>query len=344
MSQPVAELEGIHKAFGDTWALKGVDLALKEGEFFSLLGASGCGKTTLLRILSGLEFPTRGTVKLDGRDVAHVPANRRDTHQVFQSYALFPHMNVEENVGYGLRVRGVAASEQRQRVRDVLELVALTDLVRRMPAQLSGGQRQRVALARALVCRPRVLLLDEPLSALDTELRRTMRAELRRLQRSLGTTFVLVTHDQEEALALSDRLAVMREGKVEALGEATAVYDRPRTRYVASFLGAANVLPIELLDAGRARFLGVVLPLAHGRGPGSANAALRREQLTLGGPQDGVPAIVEEVVFHGATADVSLKCSSGERVVAIVAGRAAPQPRETVHLHFSPEDVIVLDD
>ena len=233
-------LEHVEKRFDDVVALDGVSAEIGEGEFFSLLDPSGCGKTTLLRCIAGFEEPTRGIIRIDGRDMTGVPANHRPTNMVFQSYAIFPHLNVEGNVGYGLRKIGIRGEEARSRIREALEMVDLAGYETRASGQLSGGQRQRVALARALVMRPRVLLLDEPLSALDKKLRQQMQIELRQLQRHVGITFILVTHDQEEALIMSDRVAVMFDGRIAQLDTPETLYRRPVNRTVASFIGVMN--------------------------------------------------------------------------------------------------------
>jgi putative spermidine/putrescine transport system ATP-binding protein len=235
-------LEGIRKTFGDVVAVAGVDLDVKAGEFFSLLGPSGCGKTTCLRMIAGFEEPTAGRILLQGRDVSREPAYLRDVNTVFQDYALFPHMTVGANVEYGLKVKHIARAERRTRVHDALQMMRLERLDRRKPGELSGGQRQRVALARALVNQPRVLLLDEPLGALDLKLRQQMQIELKGIQERLRMTFIYVTHDQEEALTMSDRLAVMNQGRVEQVGSPAEVYERPSTSFVAGFVGASNVL------------------------------------------------------------------------------------------------------
>jgi len=235
-------LEGVVKRFGDVVAVDGVDLDVREGEFFSMLGPSGSGKTTCLRMIAGFERPTAGRVLLGGVDVGEMPPYERDVNTVFQDYALFPHMTVVENVGYGLMVRKAPKSERAARAEEALEMVRLTGFGARKPAQLSGGQRQRVALARALVMRPRVLLLDEPLGALDLKLRQAMQVELKEIQQAVGLTFIYVTHDQEEALTMSDRLAVFNHGRVEQVGTPAEVYERPATGFVAGFVGVSNVL------------------------------------------------------------------------------------------------------
>ena len=242
--QPAADvrLEGVRKSFGDVVAVDDVDLEIDQGEFFSLLGPSGSGKTTTLRLIAGFALPDEGVVELGGRDVTQLPPYRRDVNTVFQDYALFPHMTVGENVAYGLRIRKVAREERRRRADEALGLVRLSGLAGRKPSQLSGGQRQRVALARALVNRPRVLLLDEPLGALDLKLRQEMQVFLKGLQSELGITFLYVTHDQEEALTMSDRLAVFNEGRIEQVGPPAEVYEHPQSEFIAGFVGVSNVL------------------------------------------------------------------------------------------------------
>ena len=247
---PIIRLEGVSKRFGQTAALDDVSLEVNEGEFFALLGPSGCGKTTLLRLLAGFETPDRGRILIDGEDVGATPPNRRPVNMVFQSYAVFPHMSVAANVGYGLRMDGAPAAERRQRVEEALALVHLDGLGERRPDQISGGQRQRVALARALVKRPRVLLLDEPLSALDAKLREQMRFELAQLQRTVGITFVMVTHDQSEALALADRAAVMDQGVLRQVSTPEGLYERPASRFVADFIGQVNLFEATLVECG----------------------------------------------------------------------------------------------
>jgi len=243
VSGPIVKIEGLTKRFGAVTAVDRVDLEIGRGELFALLGGSGCGKTTLLRMLAGFETPDAGRLLIDGHDMTGVPPHLRPVNMMFQSYALFPHMTVAENVGYGLRREGVARAETDRRVAEALEQVHLADLGRRRPAQLSGGQRQRVALARALVKRPKLLLLDEPLAALDRKLREGTRFELVRLQEQLGLTFVMVTHDQEEAMSMASRLAVMNAGRVVQVGSPHEVYEHPASRFVADFIGIANILP-----------------------------------------------------------------------------------------------------
>ncbi|MBV9006775.1 MAG: spermidine/putrescine ABC transporter ATP-binding protein, partial [Solirubrobacterales bacterium] len=242
-------LRGLTKRFDDQLAVDGIDATINGGEFFSLLGPSGCGKTTTLRMIAGFERPTAGEIVLDGVDVASVPPHERNVHTVFQNYALFPHLNVFDNVAFGLRRRKLAKDEVRRRVQEALALVELHGLANRTPRQLSGGQQQRVALARALVLRPAVLLLDEPLGALDAKIRKQLRVELKALQEEVGITFIFVTHDQEEALSMSDRVAVMNAGRVEQVGSPPEVYEDPATVFVADFLGVSNLMEAEAVGS-----------------------------------------------------------------------------------------------
>lgn len=242
MTKPILKLEKIYKSFGDTKVLKGIDLDCYEGEFITLLGPSGCGKTTTLRIISGLETPDSGNIYLEDKNVTGLEPNKRDVNTVFQNYALFPHMNVEANIAYSLKLKKKPKDEIVETVKEVLDLVQLPGYEKRLPSELSGGQRQRVAIARALVNRPKVLLLDEPLGALDLQLRRQMQTELKRLQKQLEIAFIYITHDQEEALNMSDRIAVMKDGDFDQLGSADEIYNRPKTSYVATFVGNANII------------------------------------------------------------------------------------------------------
>lgn len=241
MKEVILRLEGVCKSFGETQVLKGIDLEVEKGEFITLLGSSGCGKTTTLRIIAGLENADEGRVFLEGKDITELVPNKRDVNTVFQNYALFPHMTVAENIGYGLKIRKKSKEEIEKKVEEMLDLVQLKGFEKRMPDQLSGGQRQRIAIARAVANEPKVLLLDEPLGALDLKLRRQMQLELKRLQKQLGITFIYITHDQEEAINMSDRIAVMHEGVFEQIGTPNEIYYQPRTSYVASFVGDANI-------------------------------------------------------------------------------------------------------
>jgi putative spermidine/putrescine transport system ATP-binding protein len=295
---PAIRLRGLRKTFGPVVAVEHLDLDVADGEFFAMLGPSGSGKTTVLRMIAGFETPTAGTIELAGLDTTAVPAFRRDVNTVFQDYALFPHMSVEQNVGYGQMVRRVERRERRRRVGEALDLVRLGDLATRRPTQLSGGQRQRVALARALVNRPKVLLLDEPLGALDLKLREQMQVELKAIQREVGITFVFVTHDQDEALTLCDRLAVFNNGRIEQAGPAADVYESPATRFVAEFVGTSNVIDGGLVGAAgtvsvRPEKIGVY-----------RDGATAEDDITVAG-------VVREVVYAGAETRVVVDVPNG---------------------------------
>jgi putative spermidine/putrescine transport system ATP-binding protein len=337
---PAVRLRGLRKVFaaGDVVAVDGVDLDVADGEFFSMLGPSGSGKTTVLRLVAGFELPTAGTVELGGRDVTRLAPFERDVNTVFQDYALFPHLDVLGNVEYGLRVRKVAKAERRERAEQALATVRLEGFGRRRPGQLSGGQRQRVALARALVNRPRVLLLDEPLGALDLKLREEMQVELKAIQREVGITFVFVTHDQEEALSLSDRVAVFNKGRIEQVGTPQEVYERPATAFVAGFVGTSNLLSPEatrtLLGA---EGLWTVRPeriavLPDGKAPDADGDA---RTVVAGGE-------VREVVYAGATTKVVVVLDAGGELVALAPGGAVPARGERVRLAWRPEDAYRL--
>ena len=303
------ELANLEKFYGDQRVLNGINLTIESGEFFSLLGPSGCGKTTTLRLIGGFEAIEHGSVHIDGVDMRDVPAERRPVNTVFQSYALFPHMTVADNVRFGLRFQTCTKAEAKQRVSEALALVRLEEYAGRRPHQLSGGQQQRVALARSLVLRPKVLLLDEPLGALDAKLRRTLQLELRALHREVGITFVYVTHDQEEALAMSDRLAVMHAGDVVQVGTPQQVYDSPSNTYVADFLGLANLLPGDVMTPGWLQIAGVAIAADTGDHNGACTVLVRPERLRLVGAGEGdFQAIVDSVEFLGPNIHVHLRC------------------------------------
>ena len=320
----VIELDGVTKRFGEVTAVDAVSLALLEGEFFALLGPSGCGKTTLLRVLAGFEHPDEGRVRLDGSDITDLRASRRPVNLMFQSYALFPHMTVRGNISYGLEMEKLARPEIDRRVDEVMDMAELGEFANRKPDQLSGGQRQRVALARALVKRPRVLLLDEPLGALDKKLREQMQLELKRLQHEVGITFVVVTHDQEEALVMADRVALMKDGRIEQLGAPEALYENPASRFVAGFIGVTNFFE------GEAAPDGVKLNghgLLKGRVPdgieagAAAAVAVRPERLTLSTTAiDGANAVkgeIAEIAYHGGDLQVHVTAKGVERRVMV---------------------------
>jgi ABC-type Fe3+/spermidine/putrescine transport system ATPase subunit len=341
------ELRGLSKRYGAAVAVAGVDLMIEEGEMVALVGPSGCGKTTVLRLIAGLIEPDDGKVLIGGADVTRAPVHKRNLGLVFQSYALFPHLTVFENIAFGLRRRGVSNPEVTRRVKAVLELVQLGVLAARYPKQLSGGQQQRVALARSVVTEPRVLLLDEPLSNLDASLRDEMRVELRRLQQRLGITTVFVTHDQQEALTLADRMAVMRAGRIEQLGSPQEVYERPANGFVAGFVGRSNLFDIEARFDGLRGPGGIPL-LAAGPQPAGARlrAALRHEKLRLDGtPPEGANTFPAEILlraFAGAQVQYVLRLDAGPEWLAEGPAHPAIPQGARVTAWFAPEDLILL--
>jgi spermidine/putrescine transport system ATP-binding protein len=326
--RPSVELERVTKRFGDFTAVRELDLSVGSGEFFTLLGPSGCGKTTTLRMVAGFERPSDGRILLDGVDVVDLPPFKRPTNTVFQSYALFPHLSVEENVAFGLRRKGVARREVKSRVGAELERVGLTREVRRKPRQLSGGQQQRVALARALINLPTVLLLDEPLGALDLKLRKGLQIELKNIQRDVGITFVYVTHDQEEALTMSDRIAVMNHGVVEQVDSPEGVYERPRSEFVAGFIGVSNLMPGSVVGAGRLKLdAGVTVPGSlNGLGQGErCQAVVRPEKLELSRLEDPAPpdrpsveGLIEASVYLGTATQMVVRLAGDTTLTALV--------------------------
>ena len=341
-ADPAISLRGLSKHFGDVRAVDDIDLEISDGEFFSMLGPSGSGKTTVLRLIAGFEQPTAGTIELDGEDVTRRAPFDRDVNTVFQDYALFPHMSVLENVAYGLRVRGVRKSERRRQAEEALATVQLAHLAGRRPGQLSGGQRQRVALARSIVVRPKVLLLDEPLGALDLKLREQMQVELKQLQRDLGITFVFVTHDQEEALTLSDRIAVFSEGRIVQLGSPQEIYEQPASEYVASFVGTSNIFD----SATSSRLLGR-----------DGVHALRPEKITLreaaGETSVSVdakvvraPGVIAESIYLGTGHRLHVRLEDGTEVVVLEQSTSTEADREhrgeRVVASWSLDDLVPL--
>jgi putative spermidine/putrescine transport system ATP-binding protein len=335
---PAIGLHGLRKSFGPVEAVTGVDLEIADGEFFSMLGPSGSGKTTVLRMIAGFESPTAGTVSLGGRDVTRLAPFERDVNTVFQDYALFPHMSVQQNVEYALRVRKVPRAQRRERAAQALRTVQLEGYGERGPGALSGGQRQRVALARALVNQPKVLLLDEPLGALDLKLREEMQVELKAIQREVGITFVFVTHDQQEALTMSDRVAVFNHGRIEQVGAPAEVYERPATPFVAGFVGSSNLLTGEVAKAVLGR---------------DGVFSVRPEKIRLGGPPASVGEIdatgqIVEVIYAGAATRFVVDLDSGGRVVAVQqnqqtsAGDVAALRGKPVRLAWAAEHVVEL--
>lgn len=326
----ILELNSIRKSFGETNVLNGISLSVHKGEFITLLGSSGCGKTTTLRIISGLETADSGTVLLEGNDVVSVPPNKRNVNTVFQSYALFPHMTVAGNIGYPLKIKKTPKSEIKKRVTEMLSLVQLDGYEGRMPAELSGGQRQRVAIARALISQPKILLLDEPLGALDLQLRRQMQLELKRLQKKLGLTFIYITHDQEEALNMSDRIAVMKDGRFEQIGTPAEIYDSPKTSFVASFVGSSNLISgiVKEIDGNTVTFenqsgTGQFDSASHIFNKGeNVTVSVHAEQIQISlstGSSDTngtLSGIIEEKSFAGGMLRISVSLTNGEKIIA----------------------------
>jgi spermidine/putrescine transport system ATP-binding protein len=361
--QPSVQLESVTKRFDDVTAVDDLSLALDPGEFFTLLGPSGCGKTTTLRMVAGFEEPSDGRVLIDGEDVVSLPAHKRPTNTVFQSYALFPHLSVGDNVAFGLKRKAVARDEIDRRVREELERVGLAAETNRRPNQLSGGQQQRVALARALVNYPKVLLLDEPLGALDLKLRKGLQVELKRIQREVGITFLYVTHDQEEALTMSDRIAVMNEGRVEQVGTAEDVYERPATAFVAGFIGVSNLMPGVVSRDGEGGALrldsGVEVSVAVDglRAGERAQAVVRPEKLRIADAGDPAPTtvpsvegIVESSVFLGTSTQIVVRLE-GDIPLTVLVPNADEAERQRlpgggarVRLSWAPEHTHVVRD
>ena len=355
MQEVLLSLQHIKKDFGEGEVLSDISLDVHRGEFVTLLGASGCGKTTTLRIISGLETADEGRVLLGGRDMTDLPPEKRPVNTVFQSYALFPHMNVEKNVAYGLRLRGMDKRAIDARVREMLELVQMSEHAGRMPSQLSGGQRQRIAIARALALEPELLLLDEPLGALDLQLRRQMQVELKRLQKQLGITFIYITHDQEEAVNMSDRIAVMRSGRFEQIGTPEEIYDAPMTRYVAQFIGRSTILTgtVKSVSGDTA-----VIEDENGRYPADASRArltpgeacelcVRTERMRVSRepvPGFSLPCTVKEARYAGGSVLTYVTMAGGAEAVATGEERMADaaQPGDTVYLCWNPAQAAVI--
>jgi putative spermidine/putrescine transport system ATP-binding protein len=352
------ELRGLCKSFGNHQAVKELTLEVEQGEFVSFLGGSGCGKTTTLRMIAGFELPDSGTIRLGGLDMTHVPPRKRSLGMVFQHYALFPNMNVRENVAFGLKIGRKSRAHIDAKVDEMLALIDMRDFDQRYPHQLSGGQQQRVALARALAIEPEALLLDEPLSALDAKIRRRLREDIRAIQRRLGITTIYVTHDQEEALSISDRVAVMRDGCIEQIGSPAAIYERPTTPFVAAFIGTLNALPVEAVDpsagtlllGGRVLRAGTAFSESLGR---ELVLGLRPESIELGPPRPkGAPdspgrneidGVVEDAMFLGSIVRLSVS-AEGRRVLVDAFNdprRRPPAPGAAVSLSFPPEACFV---
>ncbi|HUJ08624.1 MAG TPA: ABC transporter ATP-binding protein [Verrucomicrobiae bacterium] len=359
---PAIEVENLVRRFGDVEALSHVNVTIRKGEFFSLLGPSGCGKTTLLRIVGGLDMPDEGIVRIGGTDAREIPAHKRPVNTVFQSYALFPHLTVYDNIAFGLRMKKVAKPEISERVKKVMDLVEITPLGNRKPAQLSGGQKQRVALARAVVNEPQVLLLDEPLGALDLKLRKQLQVELLQLQRRLKITFIYVTHDQEEALVMSDRIAVMRAGKIEQMGEAESLYEHPHTRYVSQFLGSCNLIDATVKRRGPKEAIvdSIVgeLRVEFGQNPPAAaqrdkfTLAIRPEKVTLcrldeSAGENRVKVRVDELIYIGSETHYVLRAGeqrlTAEAMNVKVGSQGFDIGQEAI-VYLPAAGLLVLDD
>ena len=355
MSKHLIDLIDIRKTYGEDDALKKINLYIRDGEFLTLLGPSGCGKTTMLRLIAGFTMPTEGRILIDGKDVSSIPPYKRRVNTVFQKYALFPHLNVYDNVAFGLKIQKLPKDEIDSRVNEMLELVNLKGYGKRWIDQLSGGQQQRVAIARALVNRPQVLLLDEPLGALDLKLRKGMQMELKKMQQRLGITFIFVTHDQEEALTMSDRIAVMRGGRFEQIGTPEEIYDRPQTRYVAQFIGRPTLLAgrvaslgggLAVIEGGNGRFT-VGAEDARLRVGETCEICVRTERMRASAvPVEGfdLPATVREARYAGGSVLTYAALRDGTEVVASGTERMAdaPQPGGTVYLHWNPAQAAVI--
>lgn len=354
MSENILELQEIHKSFGETEVLKGISLGIRQGEFITFLGSSGCGKTTTLRIIAGLETPDSGRVLLDGKDVTALEPNKRDVNTIFQNYALFPHMNVFSNIAYSLKLRRVPKDETRRRVGEMLSLVQLEGFERRMPSELSGGQRQRVAIARAVINNPSVLLLDEPLGALDLQLRRQMQQELKKLQKKLGITFLYITHDQEEAINMSDRIVVMNAGQFEQIGAPAEIYDHPKTSFVAGFIGTSNLFEGEVvsLENGLAVIQSegnlVCAAAQEGIGIGErVTFSVRSENLLVAKephPNFRLPATVSENSYVGGMLRLEFTLPNGRTVISSKHGiRTHISLGQEVFLCWEPENAVFVD-
>jgi spermidine/putrescine transport system ATP-binding protein len=348
---PDVHLDSLTKKFDDVVAVDAISLDIERGRFFALLGPSGCGKTTTLRMIGGFEEPTSGSILLGGQDVSELPAHKRDVNTVFQSYALFPHLSIFENVAFGLRRRAVKGEELKRRVLEALDLVGLAGLGERKPRQLSGGQQQRVALARALVNHPRVLLLDEPLGALDLKLRKQMQLELKRIQHEVGLTFLHVTHDQEEAMTMADQIVVMNGGHIEQQGTPTELYELPRTAFVAGFLGVSNLLDGEVAGPGRVKLrdgteVSVPAETLDGR-KGTVAIGIRPEKIRVGeGAENSLPGAVVESAYIGVSTQYIVETAAGPVTVYVQndrPGAGALPAGERLTLGWSPSSTFVVD-
>lgn len=351
----VLELKNIVKSFGENKVLQGIHLTVREGEFVTLLGSSGCGKTTTLRMIAGLESPDEGEILIEGKPVNHLAPEKRSVNTIFQSYALFPHMNVYQNIAYGLKIRGTSKAEMKKRVSEMLTLVQLEGFEKRMPSEMSGGQRQRVAIARALINNPKVLLLDEPLGALDLQLRRQMQQELKHLQTRLGLTFIYITHDQEEAMNMSDVIAVMNQGRFEQIGTPAQIYDHPKTSYVASFVGTANILKgtVEAVEdqvvwlrhpAGKMCCMAGTNSIHEGD---ILNVAVRSENVSAWQAAKSpcsLSGTIIEKSFAGGVLKITAELVTGEKVILTRQGMNFDyQTGDAIFLEWEPQQAILVD-
>lgn len=361
MSEPVVEVSGIKKTYGKTVAVQDMDFQVQEGEFFSLLGPSGCGKTTTLRMIAGFEVPTAGNIYIQGEEVSQKPPNDRDTGMVFQGYALFPHKTVGENVGFGLKMEGVEVNERKERVAEILELVDLGGYEDRYPKELSGGQQQRVALARALVIEPSVLLLDEPLSSLDLKLRQRMRFEIKQIQNELDITTIYVTHDQEEALQMSDRILVMEDGKEQQISKPHAIYNEPVNKFVADFIGEANLIAVNITEIGDEQVFveiptGQTIPVSKDRVKlkeinrnDTVLLNIRPEDIRIQADDEAVNAItgtVQAKTFIGKSTKILVEVDGSEVMVDVTGRRSQTQfeTGQTISLYFDQENCTLLSE
>ena len=361
MNQPIISIRGVSKAFGKLIAVDNISLDVEANEFFALLGPSGCGKTTLLRMIAGFSNPTSGQILIDGQDMAGITPDKRQVNMVFQSYAVFPHMNVARNVGYGLEVTQVSSAAIETKVSNALERVGLTDFANRMPDQLSGGQRQRVALARALVKEPKVLLLDEPLSALDAKLREQMQMELANLQADVGVSFIIVTHDQDEALSMADRIAVMRQGRVEQIASPGTLYESPQNRFVADFIGKINLIESEVTGGGKGKislateYLGKISMPYNGNAKGKVCLAIRPEKISISKKPTNAKATIStkgkiiDWAYFGDNSHMIVANENGMKMGVVIQNSNRDSVDsfdigDNVHLSWAHKDTLVLND
>lgn len=350
--KPIVEIEGVNKIYGTNHVVKDLNLVVEEGEFLTLLGSSGCGKTTTLRMIAGFEEPTSGNIKVEGEPIGEKEPFERNVNTVFQSYALFPHKTIFDNVAYGLKMKKVPKPEIKERVTKMLELVQLEGFEKRYPSQLSGGQKQRVAIARALINRPRVLLLDEPLGALDLKLRKQMQLELKRLQRKLNITFIYVTHDQEEALTMSDRIAIMHDGILDQLGTPEEIYEKPKTRFVATFIGETNTFD-GCISKINGENISVMIENGNISGCGTGfsfgeyiTVSVRPEKMKFSEkPVDGftIMAVVKDYVYVGSVIKCIAELPNGNELkIERLAGADLPAPGSSIYVYWNPEDAVLI--